>query len=504
MPHLPLGLVFFPPEVSQTLESYGLFFTREDFSLGTLLIGFIVLTIIIYFSFRDWRRAVKSVFFILIFDGALRKWVLPQASEALYFLKDFVLFGAYLRYYFYPNPDEPRHPLQNNFITILILLASGWCIFQAFNPRLGSVIVGLFGVKAYLFYIPMLWMLPTLFRSEEELYIFLRNHLAVFIPVGILGIVQFFSPIDSPINQYIPGRNEPIATFGFGGSFNVRITGTFSYLNSYQGYLSSCFGLIIPLLSVPKSRRWQLILYCTVFLLILNSFMTGSRTPVITAILFLIGYFGMRAINKPENLLIWTGRLIPFALVAGPILWFGFRSVVEAFWARVASNSDLGSRIFLGFVGPFDLVSLTGLDGYGAGATHVGGLSLRGALGLAAGSPLPVDLEPEMGRVALELGPIGFMFWYGMRVAIIGALLLTFFALKRRFLRDLALAGTLIHLILFISQMVFHNTFSLYYWFYTGFIFMLPWLERVENWREQQRWYEQQQNYADWSDSSYG
>ncbi|NEO88596.1 MAG: hypothetical protein F6J87_30850 [Spirulina sp. SIO3F2] len=469
-----------------------------------LLLAFAVLGALLYWSFQDWRRAVKTVFFILVIDGALRKWFLPQFSEPIYFLKDFVLLGAYIRYFLYPKADD-YFPIRNNFITILIITASGWCFFQAFNPYLGSPLVGVLGIKSYLFYIPLIWMVPRLFRTEEELYIFLRNHLFLLVPVGILGIVQFFSPIHSPINQYIPGRNEPIATFGFAGSVNVRITGTFSYLNSYQGYLSACFGLLMPLVSFPKSLRWQLIVYLEVFLISLNSFMTGSRTPVIVAVLFCIGYFGIRLIRRPELILAWAVRVLPFGIIAASAMLIAFRQVIEAFWLRVSSNEDLGGRIASGFIGPFDLMEHTGFDGFGVGATHAGSISLRSALGVPLPFPLPVEIEPEMGRVALELGPIGFVLWYGMRVAIIVGLLVIFFRLKRPFLRDLALAGALIQTVMFINQMVFHNSFGLYYWLYTSFLYALPWLERVENWRSHNEWLQQQEEFHEhWSDAPDG
>ncbi|MDB9313247.1 O-antigen polysaccharide polymerase Wzy [Spirulina sp. CS-785/01] len=482
-------------------ESNTLWTAEEEFFLIQLFIALLLVFSIIYVSFRDWRQSVKLVFFVLVIDGALRKWLLPQASEFIYFLKDLILLGAYFRYYIFPR-GEDRYPIQNNFINIFIIISAGWCIFQAFNPNLGSPLVGLLGLKSYLFYIPLIWMMPRLFRSQQELYIFLRNHLFLLIPVGILGIVQFFSPINSPINQYIPGRNEPIATFGFAGTRNVRITGTFSYLNSYQGYLAACFGLLIPQLSIKQDQIWRILTYTEIFLTILNSFMTGSRTPVIAEILFILGYFSIRALRQPEKTFLWLGRLLPFLAVAASLSLIAFRPVVEAFWVRVSSNTDLAERIASGFIGPFSFLTYTGLDGFGAGATHAGAGSLRLALGLPWGTPLPVEVEPEMGRVALELGPIGFILWYGMRVAIIFALWRTFTRLKRLYLRDLALAGFLIHGILFINQMVYHNSFGWYYWFYTGLVFLLPQLERIENWREEQ-YYLQQYNTQYRTDSPY-
>ncbi|MBE9116136.1 hypothetical protein IQ249_09535 [Lusitaniella coriacea LEGE 07157] len=448
-----------------------------------LIVGLVAVTLVVYLSYRDWRRAIKAVFLILVIDGALRKWVLPQASNAIYFLKDLVLLGAYLRYYIFSG-NERVYPIKNNFINILILVASGWCIFQAANPNLGSPIVGLIGLRSYLFYIPLVWMTPSLFDSEEELYKFLRTHLLLLIPVGILGIVQFFSPISSPINQYAPGNPVKIETFGFAGSTNVRITGTFSYINSYQGYISACYALLLPLLAMKQPYWWRILTFIEVFLITLNGFMTGSRTPVIAAALLIISFFGIRALRQPDTTLLWLSRLFPFVTVAGSAALIGFRPVIEAFWMRLTSNKDLGERILFGLVGPFDLTQYTALDGYGTGATHPGTQALRDILNLAPGKMLPVEVEVEMGRVALEIGPIGFILWYGLRVSLIIALWLTFLKLKRPFLRDLALSACLIQIILFISQMVFHHTYSIYYWFFSSFIFLLPWLDYVEDWRE--------------------
>lgn len=463
-----------------------------------LILALVVFGAIVYISFQDWRRSVKAVFFILVIDGALRKWVLPQASAGLYFLKDIVLLGAYLRYYIFPT-KEPHFPIRNNIINLLIWLASGWCIFQAFNPKLGSPLVGILGLKAYLFYIPLVWMLPSLFRNQDEFYQFLRSHLLLLIPVGILGIVQFFSPIHSVINQYAPDTPVKIETFGFAGSTNVRITGTFSYINSYQGYLTACFALILPFLAIKQSKEWQIITYVELFLVFLNSFMTGSRTPVIAEILCLIGFLFFRTLRNPEKTLVWISRLLPFVAVGISTALIIFRPIIEAFNRRVSSNTDIGERVGLSIISPFDLTQYTAFDGYGVGATHAGTVALRNILGLPAGAYIPIELEPEMGKVALEIGPIGFIFWYTMRVALIIALFMTFWKLKRTFLSDFALAACLMQAILFISQMVFHHTFAVYYWLFSGFIFLLPWLEYVEDWREQQ-----QQNWQEnYPDSSY-
>ncbi|MDY7015804.1 MAG: hypothetical protein SVX43_19855, partial [Cyanobacteriota bacterium] len=66
-----------------------------------ILLALAIIIPIFLASFSNWKGAVKAVFFILVIEGALRKWILPQASDAIYFLKDFVLLAAYLRYFLF-------------------------------------------------------------------------------------------------------------------------------------------------------------------------------------------------------------------------------------------------------------------------------------------------------------------------------------------------------------------------------------------------------------------
>jgi hypothetical protein len=453
-----------------------------------LLIGLLVGVVIVYFSALKWRRAVKAVFILIVIEGALRKWVLPQASEMIYFMKDIVLLGAYLNFYCFPVSDiisDKKIIPKGNIINILILIAIGWCLFQVFNPSLGSPLVGIFGLRGYLLYIPLIWMLPSLFQSEKELYIFLRSHLLLSIPVGIIGIIQFFSPASSFINAY--ANEEEVAKATFGEVAAVRITGTFSYISGYGVYLIICFGLLIIMLSNKQSRGWLWTSIIEIFLVTVNSFMTGSRTTIFAEVLFVVGYLCAKGLTKPATLLPLIRQLIlPVIIIsiAGSI-WL--RPAINAFWLRTTSNHDVSGRIVSGFTEPFDFIKYKQLDGYGTGATHQATPALSKALGLPAGEVIPTYYEGEMGKIALELGPIGFLFWYGMRGSMAIALMCTFWKLKRPFLRQLALAAFLIQTIQINGFLVFHNTFSVYYWFFSSFIFLLPRLEQIENWQKEQQ-----------------
>ncbi|MEQ8994951.1 MAG: hypothetical protein RID53_00410 [Coleofasciculus sp. B1-GNL1-01] len=447
-----------------------------------LLIGLLAAIVIFYISSLNWRHTVKAVLFILVVEGALRKWIFPQASDLIYFLKDFLLLGAYLSYFgFLKSTRQSR--VKNLWINMLIFFVTGWCIFQAFNPSLGSLVVGIFGLRGYLLYIPLIWIIPNLFQSRGELEQFLRSHLLLVIPVGILGIAQFFSPPSSPINVYAPGDVADVATFG-GGTGIVRVTGTFSYLSGFSVYLLVCFALLIPLVSLKQSRRWQSIYITELLLVVVNSFMTGSRGLIISEILFLFGYFGIRAFILPSGVVRLIKRFFVPILGISLAVTFWFQPAIEVFWMRTTSNQDLPERIQRNLTQPFEFFQYKALDGYGTGATHQATPALRAALDLPRGELIPTQFEGEMGKVSLEIGPIGFFLWYALRASLVVYLGLLVWKLKIPFLRQLALAAFLIHAINLRGQVVFNHTFSIYYWFLAGFIFLLPRLEQIESWQQ--------------------
>lgn len=469
------------------------------------IVGLIAVGVILYFSCLDWRRSVKSVFLLVVMEGALRKWVLPQASELIYFLKDIVLFGAYLQYFALSHSRRKFPTIKRPFIHIWLFLEFCWCLFHAFNPSLGSPVVGVWGLRNYFYYVPLMWMLPNLFQSEEELYIFLRSHLFLVIPVCLLGIAQFFSPASSPLNVYAPGQQTTTGIATFGVSNTARITGTFSYINNYVPYLLVCFGLLIALLSKRQSARWRKFTVVEIFLVVINSFMTGSRASVFANGLLFLGYLGIKGVTQFSSIIGLLKWLIPTTIVVSSSVLLLFQGKVNQILARILSTQDIYVRILILFKEPWDYIKIKQLDGFGPGATHQATGILRGVLGLPSGEAIPVGYESEMGRIILEIGPIGFIFWYGLKIGILIALFMLVWKLKRSFLRNLALVAFLIQLIWLPGQLVFHNTFAVYYWFLSGFIFLLPHLEQVEDWRQQQQLLEQYNDeFSYLPDSSYG
>lgn len=452
--------------------------------MSNLFIALLATGLVVLLSAQNWQRSVKAVLVLVVLEGALRKWALPQASQFIYFLKDFVLIGAYLRY-FLLSPVQTRLFFQKPFLLILIGCMAVWGGVQAFNPSLGSPLIGLFGFKSYFLYVPLIWLVPQMFNTEEELYRFIRNYLLLLIPVAILAIAQFFSPPDSPLNVYAWGEDGPAVVSS--GLNTVRVTGTFSYLTGYATYLLTCLCLLLPVISRPQPRLWQVLTLAEGGLIAVTSFMTGSRGLVLGSVLLVSGYGLLLALTSFPSFFSVARKLVLPGIVGFFAVYQGGRLAFESFWTRVENaNDNLANRILNPFTQPFNNFYLKGLDGYGLGATFQANGIIRRVFRLSPGEIIPVYFENEMGRIGLEIGPIGFFLWYGLRLVLLFTLFRVFLQLTHPFLRQLALSTFVYQSVTFIAQMVYNHTANVYHWFFYGFIFLLPYLERVDQWQRVQ------------------
>lgn len=436
------------------------------------IVGLSILVLLIIFgSSQNWKLSIKTILVIVLFEGALRRWFFPQARDLIYFLKDFILIGAYIGFARRSRQLVDRYP----FIKELTITIAIVCCLQSFNPSLGSPIIGLLGIRAYLLYIPLMWIIPHLFDSGSELYTFLRNYLFLLIPICILGIVQFFSPIDSLLNMYTAGSEEGIAT---AGEF-VRITGTFSYLQGLKVYLAVCFSLLVVLLSQAYSIKWKLIYILELTLIIVNCFMSGSRAVIIYIFLFTIIYFICLLFNSYKTAINFIYRLFLPIVITILIATIYFQPAIQSYTNRADTAGDSVVDRAFGYFNEILIFSKDRIDGYGTGATQGGAASLRQLFDLPVGEKLP-PYEEEPGRVMLEIGLLGFGLWYGLRLVILISLYCVFFELKNPFYKKLALAVFLFQLIHVGRQLVTDPTMLPYFWFFSGFIYLLPNLESQE------------------------
>jgi hypothetical protein len=434
----------------------------------------------LFWSYRRWREAVQLAVVLLVFEGAMRKWLFPGAQDLVYFGKEVVLLGAYAGFL-----QDRRRPKVHvpRFLASLLATCAVLGALQIFNPRSPNLLVGLLGFKAYFFYMPLAWILPAVFTSPTQLYERLRLYLLLALPIGLLAAAQFLSPADSPLNAYArSGGAGGISTFG--SSTHVRVTATFSYITGYTSYLLVTVILVLALLA---RNRWllrgNLALYGCLAAALVGMFTTGSRGPLLMITLLFPVYLWLSLARERQRDAMLGRILLGLSLVAALVNQVG-ADAIGAFYGRAAGSEDLVGRVLNPFVQPFNLFYPSGFLGYGIGATHQTAEAVT--RGIEPYSWLEGNrVEDEPGRVMLELGPFGFFFIYLVRVHLVLKSLEQVFRLRTPFGRALATSCALFFLAHLPGGVVFNVTADVYYWYFVGLLLCAQRLESAASTNEE-------------------
>lgn len=426
-----------------------------------------------------WRLGVQAALVLVVLEGAIRKWLVPGSQDLVYFAKDALLIGCYLG--FLTSPARQRlGTLVPPAIIASLVGGAALGALQIFNPNLPNLLVGILGFKAYFLYAPLLWVVPAAFDTDVELARFLKRYLVLAIPVGLLALAQFRSPADSALNVYARGAAGVYATT-FGTSSQVRVTGTFSYISGYSSYV---LAIAILVLAVLAATRWRLkgnwIAYGALGLTLLGMLMTGSRGPVFMLVL-LLPLYGWLSLARERDQASAMGRLLLGLGLIAMLLNYVGSDAIEAFYGRAAGATDLGSRLATPFLGPMKSLEPAGVAGFGIGATHQTAAAVTKSL-------VPYSwmrghmLEDEPGRIMLELGIVGFLLTYFLRLYLVVFALGQVFVLRTPFHRAVATSCVLFFLAHLPGGIVFNVTAGVYYWFFAGLLMAVLRLDRLPAW----------------------
>lgn len=421
-----------------------------------------------------WRGAVAAAMVLLIFEGALRKWVLPEAQAWLYLAKDALLLLAYAGFVMARGLVVPPGSTP---ILVLVFAGAIYGASQVLNPALPNLSLALIGWKSYFWYVPLLIVVPYLFRSSQEMADWLRRYALIAVPVAFLGVLQFFSPTDSAINLNVEHELGMGAPVTFGEIDRVRAAGTFSFISGYTAYLTAIALLCVAL---AAAKRWRLegnrALLVALAMTLVAMLASGSRAPIFTMAVAVPAYLLVSSLRG--DLSLGAALRATAAISIGALLiWYLAPQPFEAFAARASRSDDAISRLVGPLEEPFRMLEHAGFWGFGIGATHQASSYLVGTRfpwwtgGLWA--------EAETTRVMMELGPIGFVLMYSVRIVLFAMALRAAFTLKAPAHRALALALALFFALHVPGAVIFNVTAGVYYWFAAGLLFALFRLEQA-------------------------
>jgi hypothetical protein len=361
------------------------------------------------------KRLIFLYFLLLIFEGALRKWVLPGLATPLLIVRDPVVIAIYLLAFQYRV-----FPI-NNWTLGAGALAVASSLMSILVGH-GDIFVTTYGLRANFLHIPLIFVM-ALVLDRDDMRVYARWILYLTIPMTGLVVLQFLSPTSAFVNIGVGG--EGTASFS-GAAGRMRSSGTFSFISGLVSFYTLAFASWVAL-SIDRGRTPFWLVAASGVAILLAIPLSISRALLISVAIIAIG--GAFVIARLPG---W-GSMLPRLTIMVGISLFGasqlpvFDEAVDVFGARwdTASRIEGGgsgmlNRVIENLTGPIKNLAQVDLFGSGVGAgTMAGAQMLRGRREFLGGEGEWWRLLWEMG-VFLGLPFIAYRFWLTVRLALFG------------------------------------------------------------------------------------
>jgi hypothetical protein len=375
------------------------------------------------------RRQIVALVFVIyllaIFEGSLRKWVVPQFSQYLFFVRDPFLLLAYgiaSAHGFWPK--------RSFFCKLSFALCGLGVLLAAVQAMTGGhsdtrLLLAAYGWRSYFMYAPLAFLVGAQFR-QADLQRLYKLTLLLAVPIGILVAAQFFSPPGAAINVGSASEQE-LQFRGLGqNEERTRPMGPFSSGAGQQQFVATVCALLLAFFIAPKRITqpplWMLLAAASGLMTCVA--LSGSRGTVLQcgiAVVFamLVGVLGRGGALKGRALL-WPLALAGAAVVLYPVLFpEGFAAFSER-WTHAQQTETRSfeggvfGRALFGLVDFLDLVEKVPMLGYGLGY----GGNASTLLKAEVDGVLPGKLaETDFARHMVDLGPLFGMGYIVFRLA---------------------------------------------------------------------------------------
>lgn len=425
-------------------------------------------------------RLIGAVYWLLIFEGVLRKWLLPQWGRPLFFVRDPLVISIYLLV-LARGTSVPRSPLLYAGLGFGFIGLGLIAIHAAFDQApLGFIPI--YGWRNYFLYLPLAFVIARYFElSDVELLA--RRTLQACIPMAVLVLFQSAAPAYSAINAGLGAGADQIYTIQTTVSGVVRPAGTFTSDLGLTAFITSALAIatamwIMPVRFRPLGTGW--LMAATLSILACLS-VSGSRGVLLWSGVVIFGamatlLFAAPAMHLKVTILIVL--LVGAGAVVTPIL---FPRTTQAFIQRWADAGASESKAY-GSGGVFAralhemflfrvLLPVTPPAGYGLGSAGNAAwrLGIRGDLIDFNNQEEINAAESDWGRHILELGPIFGCCLIAFRVAFVWSLARQAFAATRRSGHPLPLLLCIyVSSLLLQGQITGNGTLNGFAWMFVG------------------------------------
>jgi hypothetical protein len=357
------------------------------------------------------RRLIYFYLILIVLEGALRKWAVPQLSNPLLIIRDpvaILIYFAALRSRCFPR---------NAFFFSLAIIAVlswvlGFVVLIQYVPVKTSLLVTAFGFRSNFLHLPLIFIMASVFDLEDVKRIGWWT-IAGLVPMALLMALQFRASPDAFINR-VAGVGEGTQILSSGGK--IRPPGPFSFISGAIFYLSAGTSFLLhAFLAKLPYKSW--LLYLAGVSLVVGVAVSGSRGAVL-AVGLVVASLLIILLARPD-LMTSIGRNI---LVAAVLLWVlsyvpFFRHGVSLLSERFTESAEiaettvvggLATRTISGFTEGLSRIPEAPLSGWGLG------IGTNGGSAFLMGHSMFLLSENEWTRIVFESGPIlgvAFLLW---------------------------------------------------------------------------------------------
>jgi hypothetical protein len=383
-------------------------------------------------NLRWLKRWIWLYFWLLIFEGSLRKWALPSLSAPLLLVRDPVVLIVYLQAFRCRKLSMRSMWPVALLALVMILLACAQVVTGVNTPSIAA-----YGLRSYLLHVPLVFLLADVL-SERDVHAFGRWLMLLMIPMAVLVLFQYKAPASAWVNA---GAGEGAAQISSAGS-HIRPAGTFSYGIGMQFFVVLVGAFVLDaILQKGKYRRG--LIYAALFAVIACLPMLGSRTAVflMCALASFTLFAGSSHVARLGGLMkigamVLLGAVIAFQL---PVFRDALGTLETRWLLAQRTEGDvqqvINDRVLDTFKTGLESAATTPWLGQGIG------MGSNYAAIVTTGAPWFLMGESEWERVVPEMGPFCGLLFLSARVALALYLLL---CARRALSRGAALAWLLV------------------------------------------------------------
>src|SRR5204863_718243 len=186
------------------------------------------------------KWAIWFYFFLLIFEGVFRKWILPQFSDVLLVVRDPVALVIYML-----AIKARLFPRNLWILSLAIIGALSWLVslvvLEPYLPLKPLFLVTSFGFRCNFLHLPLVFVIGRALDAQDVKKLGWWILIGL-LPMAVLLALQFNSSPDAWINRTAGlGETQQITTAGG----KIRPPGTSSFVSGVIFYAAMCAAYLL-------------------------------------------------------------------------------------------------------------------------------------------------------------------------------------------------------------------------------------------------------------------